>query len=164
MSKRDLKKYLTELNKEQLGEQIIDLYSRFKEVKEYYDFAFNPQENKLVEECKFKISKEYFPLNGRKPKTRRSVAQKYIKHFIKLGLESSLIADIMLFNLEIALSFSKEKTIKSEAFYISMHKSFEQAIRFIQNHNLQKEFLTRMENIVDEVAEQNWFNRNAFTI
>ena len=71
MSKRDLKKYLTELNKEQLKEQIIDLYARFKEVKEYYDFVFNPQEQKLVDECKFKISKEYFPSNGRKAKEKR---------------------------------------------------------------------------------------------
>ena len=38
MSKRELKKYIAELDKEQLGEQLLDLYGRFKEVKSYYDF------------------------------------------------------------------------------------------------------------------------------
>jgi hypothetical protein len=41
MSKRDLKKYLFDLNKEQLEKQIMELYDKFKEVKIYYDFAFN---------------------------------------------------------------------------------------------------------------------------
>lgn len=162
MSKRDLKKYISGLNKAQLQEQITDLYDRFKNVKEYYDFVFNPQENKLVEECKFKITKEYFPVNGRKPKARRSIAQKYIKHFITIGLENSLIADIMLYNIEIAQSFSKEKYIKNESFYISIQKSFEQAVDFIDKNNLLKEFSTRIDKIVDETWAQEWFNKNSF--
>ena len=58
MSKRNLKKYLTELNKEQLEEQLIELYDKFGDVKVYYDFVFNPNEDKLVREAKFKISNE----------------------------------------------------------------------------------------------------------
>lgn len=38
MSKRDLKKYLSELNKEQLEEQIIELYEKFSPVKVYYNW------------------------------------------------------------------------------------------------------------------------------
>ena len=40
MSKRDLKKYVSELSKEQLEEQIIDLYDKFKDVNTYYNFVF----------------------------------------------------------------------------------------------------------------------------
>ena len=63
MSKKALKKYLHELSKEQLEEQVLELYTRLKEVKEFYNFVFNPNENKRIEECKFKIQKEYFPLS-----------------------------------------------------------------------------------------------------
>ena len=66
MSKRELRKYLKELTKVQLEEQLIDLYERFKPVKEYYDFAFNPKENELIELCRFQISKEYYPVGSRK--------------------------------------------------------------------------------------------------
>ena len=70
MSKRDLKKYLAELNKEQLEEQIIGLYEKFSPVKVYYNFVFNPNENKLVQECKIKISNEYFPTRAKRAKAR----------------------------------------------------------------------------------------------
>ncbi|MBN1649690.1 MAG: hypothetical protein JW857_00095, partial [Bacteroidales bacterium] len=117
MSKKALKKYVAELTKEQLEEQILELYSRLKEVKQFYDFVFHPNENKRIEECKFKIQKEYFPMNGRKPKKRRSVAQKCIKDFLKLGLDPNYIADIMLFNMETAILFSAENTLKQESFF-----------------------------------------------
>lgn len=162
MSKRELKKYISDLTKEQLEEQIIDLYKRFKDVKEYYDFAFNPKEDKLVEECKFKISKEYFPVNSRKAKMRRSVAQKYIRQFKTLGVDSWIIADIMLFNIEIAQTYSSEHYIKQEAFYLSMFKSFDEAIQYISENRLNNDFQERINKIIDEVYRQNWFNKTAF--
>ena len=45
MSKRDLKKYLQELPKEELEIQILELYHKFKDVSTYYNFVFNPNEN-----------------------------------------------------------------------------------------------------------------------
>jgi len=68
MSKRALKKYLVELPKKDLEEQMMDLYLRFPVVKEYYDFVFNPKEEKLIQQAKAKISNEYFPLKRRRPK------------------------------------------------------------------------------------------------
>lgn len=162
MSKRDLKLYVHDLNKEQLQDQIIELYTRFKEVKEYYDFAFNPKENKLIEECKFKISKEYFPRTKRKAKCRRSIAQNFIRHFKRLGVDPSLIADIMLFNIEIALTYSSEKENIQDAFCKSILKSFDEAINYISENGLSKEYSTRIEKIVDESSNQNWFNRESF--
>jgi len=162
MSKRDLKLYLQDLNKEQLQDQITELYSRFKEVKEYYDFAFRPNENKLIEECKFRISKEYFPKTKRRAKCRRSVAQNYIRHFKRLGVEPALIADIMLFNIEIAQTYSAGKEIKQDAFCKSMLKSFEEAINYISEQGLNQDFIVRLENISDESSIQNWFNSRLF--
>ncbi len=153
MSKRELKKYLHQLNKEQLEEQLEDLYNRFKEVKAYYDFSFNPQEKKLIEDCKQKISKEYFPIAGRRAKMRRSVAQKHIKHFMQLGVDPMLIADIMLFNI---------KEIRQEAFYKSMLKSFEEAIQFTKENAIHVSFSIRIERIAENAEEQNWFNKEHF--
>lgn len=162
MSKRELKKYIHALTKKQLEDQIEDLYSRFKDVKIYYDFAFNPQENKLLEECKFKISKEYFPLNGRKPKARRSVAQKYIKHFKRLGVDPLIIADVMLYNIEIAQAYCEERKVKQDAFYVSILKSYNEAIDFINAFGLKTETLKRLEKIAEEAWHQEWFNKIAF--
>ncbi len=161
MSKRDLKKYLESLTKKQMEEQILDLYSRFKEVKVFYDFAFNPKEDKILEEAKLKVSKEY-NLNIRKPKARRSVAQKLIKHFKKLEVQPEVIADFMLFNIEIAQTFSAERNVKQESFYVSMLNSFREAVTHIREYNLDKIYLSRIEKIVDETYDQKWFNHIAF--
>lgn len=166
MSKRDLKKYLAELNKQQLEEQILELYDKFSPVKTYYDFVFNPKEDQLLKECKIKISNEYFPQKTsgkpRKPKMRRSVAQKYIKHFILLGVDPFIIGDLMLYSIEIAQTFSAERLVKPEAFFKSMFSSFEQAIKFMIANGILKEFMPRIIGINKEVVEQNWFNKDEF--
>jgi hypothetical protein len=166
MSKRDLKKYLSELNKEQLEEQIIELYEKFNPVKVYYNFVFNPKEESLLHDCKLKISNEYFPVKklGRKskPKMRRSVAQKLIKHFIVLGVDPFVIADVMLYNIEIAQTYSSENAIKQELFYKSMFNSFEQAVEFIISNGIYGEFKTRISTIHQETLNQKWGNEYEF--
>lgn len=162
MSKRNLKKYLNELSKTQLEEQLVELYDKFKEVKVYYDFVFNPNERNLVKDAKLKISNEYFPIRGKKPKMRRSVAQKFIKHFILLGVDDFIIVDIMLFTIEIAQALSSEKQINSEAFYKSMLNSFEQSISFMIEKGILEDFKSRVVAIKDETIKQKWINKFEF--
>ena len=166
MSKRDLKKYLAELNKQQLEEQILELYEKFPSVKTYYDFVFNPKEDTLLKECKIKISNEYYPQRTsgkpRRPKMRRSVAQKYIKHFILLGVDPFIIGDVMLYSIEIAQTFSAERLVKPESFFKSMLSSFEQAIKFMIANGILEEFKSRIISISDETRQQNWFNKEEF--
>ncbi len=161
MSKRDLKKYLSEINKEQLEEQILDLYARIKDVKQFYDFAFNPKEDKLVEECKFKINREYFPAKGRRAKTRRSVAQKCIKKFKQLGVDPPIIIEIMLFNLETAQTYSARRKVY-DTFYRSMIKSFEELVNYVIENNLQIAYQEQINKIVEEAWQQDWINKTAF--
>lgn len=162
MSKRAFKKYVRSLKKEDLEEQILDLYERFDDVRVYYNFVFNPNEEKLVKEAKFKISKEYFPLSNRKPKKRRSVAHKLIKHFLKLEMESHSLAEIMFYNIEVAQAYSKDQQNLGEAFQKSMYKSYEQGVEFVIQKGISGEFLTRIHKIAEEAEMQNWYNSYKF--
>ena len=168
MSKRDLKKYLAELNKEQLEEQIIELYEKFAPVKVYYDFVFNPKEDKLLQESKVKISHEYFPIkkpNAKwrpKAKMRRSVAQKIIKHFIMIGVDPFVIADIMLYNIEIAQTYSSNNFIKQELFYKSILNSFEHAVNFVISNGILYDFKDRILAVKQETIQQKWKNKYDF--
>ncbi len=162
MSKKDLKIYLAGLKKKQLEEQVLDLYDRFKEVKTFYNFVFKPKEEKLLEEATFKINKEYFPVGSRKPKARRSVAQNYIKHFIQLGVDAYVVAEVMLYNIEVAQRFNQKKEVKQEAFFKSMFRSFEQAVEYIAENKLNDEFNSRMVAIIKTSEEQHWMNADEF--
>jgi len=162
MSKRALKEYLGELTKKQLQEQVLDLYSRFKPVKTYYNFVFNPKEEKLLDDAKFKIGKEYFPVNTRKPKIRRSVAQKIIKHYLQLGVDAYVITEVMIYNLEVAQQYTQKKIIKQDAFYVSMFKSFNELLDFVKINGIESDFITRIKNIVATAEAQDWFNTIGF--
>lgn len=158
MSKRELKSYLKGLKKVQLEEQIIDLYERFKEVKTFYDFAFNPQEQKILDAAKAKVYKEYFPNTKRRAKARRSVAQKHIQHFKTIEMDPILIADFMLYTIEIAQLFCQEKPVSQEAFYKSILKLFRELIVFVIQIGVHQKFGLRIEGIQQQSKDQKWPN------
>jgi len=158
MSKRDLKKYLNELNKEELEEQIVNIYDKFTAVKIFYDFVFKPNEQQLLQDFKLKVSNEYFPVKSKKAKARRSVAQKMIKHFISLGVDPFVIVDAMLYSIEIAQTYSSEKEIKQELFFKNMLNYFQQAVSFMIENRILYDFKNRVEAIRAETENQDWFN------
>ena len=162
MSKRDLKKYLSALTKEQTQEQLLELYDKFSEVKTYYDFVFNPKEEKLAGEARAKILNEYFPLKSKRAKLRRSVAQKYIKHFLILGVDPFSILDVMLFNIETAQKYSAKREMRFESFYKSMLNSFEQAFQYAIANGITTSFSNRLTLIVQETVKQKWQNADQF--
>ena len=162
MSKRDLKKYLSVLNKEQIEEQILELYLKFPEVKTYYDFVFNPNEEKLLREAKVKISNEYFPIKGKRPKMRRSTAQKIIKHFKTLGVDAFVISEIMLYNIEIAQKYSGNNRISSDTFYKSYYTAFSQSVSFMIEKGILDDFKVRLQQISQIALQQKWYNHYEF--
>lgn len=162
MSKRDLKKYLAGLPKEELEEQLTALYDKFSDVKGYYDFVFNPKEEKLEQDAKQKIANEYFPLKNKRPKLRRSTAQKFIKHFLTLGVDPYVVTDIMLFNVETAMKYSAKRELKYTSFYKSMLNSYKQAADYAIVNGIIADHKARLKAIQDEAFSQKWENAPAF--
>jgi C4-dicarboxylate transporter len=79
-----------------------------------------------------------------------------------LGVDPFVIADVMLYNIEIAQAFSSENTIKQELFYKSMLNSFEQAVTFLISNGIFSEFKKRIIAIHDETVAQKWKNKSEF--
>lgn len=157
-----MKKYLADLPKVELEEQILDLYDRFPSVKKYYNFVFNPKEDKMLLEAKMKISNEYFPVKRKRPRARRSVAHKYIRNFLLLGVDPLIIADLMLYNLEVAMTFEKERRVP-DAFYKSMLNSFSEAIKYISYNAILPEFKSRVLNFYEGTRNRDWPYREGFS-
>lgn len=162
MSKTKLTKYLQTLKKKELELQIIDLYERFSQVKTFYDFAFNPKEDKLLEEAKVKIYKEYFPQTRRRPKARRSVAQNFIKHFRSIGLDPALLAELMLYNLDVAQDYAAVWQPSQAPFYKSMHVSFKEAVGHCLVEGLLPEHKAHIARIAGRASTLKWMNADRF--
>ncbi len=162
MSKRDFKKYLQSLDKEQIADQFLELYSKFPEVKTYYDFIFNPNEDKLLQNARTKILAEYFPTKTKKPKLRRSTAQKIIKHFLMLGVEPHVTAEIMFYNITVAQKYSAKKEMYYSSFYKSILNSFEQCLNYCISNGILPHFRSQFLAVVEEVQKQKWPNKTEF--
>lgn len=158
MSKRDLKKYLAALDKQQVEEQLLELYDKFSEVKVFYDFVFNPKEEKLIKEAKIKISNEYFPTKSKRPKLRRSVAQKIIKHFLVLGVDAFAVADVMLYTIEVAMKYSAKREIRFASFFKSIQNSYEQVLHYTIANGIVTDYKKRILDIYYEAERQKWEN------
>lgn len=147
MSKTQLKKELQKLTKEQLIEQITELYDKYKPVKEYYGVYLDPNSgSELFEKYKTIIVNEFYP-KGKyaEPKTRFSVAKKAIADFSALKPPPSLLADLMVTLAENACQFTYDFGDMSEQYYNSTVTNFERALKFLKKEDLLDDFKLRCE-------------------
>lgn len=146
MSKTQLKKQLLTLTKEQLVEQILELYESYKSVKEFYSFYLNPNENELFEKYKAIIINEFYP-KGKfsEPKTRFSVAKKAIADFSTVKPSPNLIGDLLVTFVEIACKFTFDYGDMWEQYYTSTVINYERALKYLQKNDLLNDFKLRCE-------------------
>ena len=149
MSKLTLKKEFQKLTKEQLVEQILDLYDKNKSVKEFYDFYLNPiNEKDLVEKYKKIIRKEFDVDSPQRAGLKFSVAKRAISDFKDLQPSHDSLADVMLFLPECACEFTFNYGDMTEQFYNAAYNNFAAALKFIAKHNLLESFKLRAEQCV----------------
>jgi hypothetical protein len=81
---------------------------------------------------------------------------------VKLGVDPHLTADLMLYNLEVAQSFSLEKNVP-EAFYKSMGNSFNELVQFVSVNALLSDFKDRIVACYIFTQDHHWPNREDFS-
>lgn len=162
MSKRALKKYISEMPREPLEDLVTLLYDKFKPVKVYFDFVFAPQTQKMVDAAKVKIEAEYFPKTLKRAKLRRTVAKNFIKHFISLEMAPEKIIELMFFNIQLQLKYSRKRYIRHENFYKGTYANFVQLIKFSIQHGFYADNQREIAQIIQDVEIQNWPNAANF--
>jgi hypothetical protein len=149
MSKPKLKKELQELTKEQLIEQILDLYDKNKAVKEFYNFYLNPRnEKELAEKYKKQIRKEFNVENPMRSTEKFSLAKRAITDFKGLQPSPEALADVMLYLPESACELTYCYGDFSEQFYDSAYNNYRAALEFIAKNNLLDVFKRRAKQCV----------------
>lgn len=156
MKVNELKKKLNSKAKEDLIKDIIDLFKKNQFVKDYYiaqelDNSSSP----IFLKHKEIIEKEFFPERG-DGKARLSVAKKAISEFNKLSNNNALIADLMIFYVEVGVRYTNEYGSINEKFYFSMENMYEQALKFIVSKKITKIFQARCLEIVAETVHIGW--------
>ncbi len=149
-----LKKYLQQFSKEQLIAQIVELNTKYKDVKTYYEFSINPNSTKAKDEAKKIIGKCIS--TDIPPKLKLGEARKAVTGFKKLSPTESDIADVMLFYVECGVMFTNDFGDIDEPFYNSIAGMFHDACAFIQKNNLESIFKQRCREIVSDTKNIGW--------
>lgn len=144
MSKLVLKKEFSKLSKEQLVEHILDLYDKNNSVKEYYQFYFNPtNEKELITKYKKLIRKEFNVENPMRSTEKFSVAKRAISDFKNVHPSAESLADVMLYLPESACELTALYGDYSEQFYNSACNNYKTALEFLKKQDLLHRFQNR---------------------
>lgn len=82
--------------------------------------------------------------------------EKAVSEFKKFTKSQNDIADIMMFYVENGVDFTCDYGDIDERFYNSMEFMFESTLKFIQKHNLGKDFHARCKKIIDDTEGVGW--------
>lgn len=149
MSKAQLKKYLKSLTQEQLIQVILDTYDARKESKEYLEYFMNPDDKAAHEKARNELYPIYFNKRGKtQSKLVMSNANKIVNDFIKLEPSSELVADLLLYNVELYVSRLSLRYIVSSTAWSTLVNHFRKAVDYAQSYSLADQFKNRVWKIV----------------
>ena len=145
--KRIFIKFINTLDERDLAKELQKLYTKFPEVKKYYEMELSPTTDKVVEQYKAKIKKGYFKPNGF-GRAKSSVSRKVIAEFKKIAIHQSDVVELWVYRTELMAKYVVERDYYSETFAGSLISSFETCCRMIIKERLEFEFEPRCKEIV----------------
>ncbi len=153
---KDLKLYLEQRTQAELITDIVDLFRRVDDVKDYYQLRLetDPSEEVLAP-YKAAIQQEFFPTRG-VGEARLSIAQKPIREYKKISPSPEGLIELMVFYVEMGVRFTNAYGDIDEPFYSSMERMYERAVKSIMEQHLQDRFEGRCRQIVHNTAHIGW--------
>jgi len=146
-TKKALLKHLAKSDKEDIIREVLVLFDKFKNVKEFYTAELTNSANPLLERYKKKITEAYSSANPKERRTNLNV-NKLIKEFKKVGIYEHELADLMLHRVECGVAAFNRNNKRSATFYNCIANSFEDAITIISADNSMDEFRLRINKIL----------------
>ncbi len=154
LTKAQLEKHLQSIGPAGVYKEILMLFSRFEEVKNYYEIALTDS-SEVLTEYKAKIEKEYFPKRGN-GKARSSEARKVVSEFKKVAKNAEDVINLVLYRAEIMLRFTNEYGDIDMPFYDTLCRSYEEGCKLIAKHHLQEKYKANCEELIEQTHKFGW--------
>ncbi|MCU0392149.1 MAG: DUF6155 family protein [Thermoflexibacter sp.] len=154
LTKSQFEKHLQSLGPAGVYREILMLFSRFDQVREYYESAL-ADSSEILAEYKAKLQKEYFPKRG-DGKARSSEARKIVSKFKKVAKNVEDVIDLILYRVEMMLAFTNAYGDIDMPFYDTLCRAYEEACKLIVKHNLQEKYKAQCEEMIDKTHNFGW--------
>ena len=96
MSKANLKKEISQMSAEQLREIILDAYDAVPEIKQYFEYFINPDEDKLLTDFSEFVKKEFYRSKRHNCKARVLVVKRKLKKMQGFGMSYHKLNNALL--------------------------------------------------------------------
>ena len=116
LTKKSLIKHLDKSDKEDIIREVLTLFDKFKNVKEFYTAELTDAANPMLERYKKKITIAYSSENPKERRTNLNV-NKLIKEFKKISIYERELADLMLHRVECGIAAFSKNMNRSATFY-----------------------------------------------
>jgi len=156
MAKKQLKEVLKALDRDQLQELILDIYSKVKEAKEFLDFYVEPNEEDKAKQIKEKMYLEFFPLRRRIGKCRFAPCKRLISQFVKMGGSPQLVGELMIFLVELGQDALQEYGMDFESYHSSLASNLKAALAHAGRHGLYEKYKDRLLKLCECAASWGW--------
>ena len=138
---KEYRKYLKNHNHEELSEDLVELFKKYKEVKEYFTLKIKPQGPQILfDQTLEKIKKDFEKTPTGRVSFHLPKLRALIKNFEKIVSDSVLGIRLRLAVVSEAVSLTKEFIQFKDKDYKSIEKFYSNAISMISRNVLQTNF------------------------
>ena len=149
LPKKALLKHLAQSEKEDIIKEVLTLFDKFNNVKEYYTAELTDDANPMLERYKKKITLAYSSGNPKERRTNMNV-NRLLKEFKKISIYERETADLMLYRVECGVAAFRRNNNRSPTFYSCIATTFEDALKIISIDNSIDEFRKRINKILKD--------------
>ncbi len=147
LTKRALLEHLHQSDKEMLVEEILHLFNKFSNVKEFYQAELSSEGTPLLERYKKKIAEAYAAANPKDRSTNKNI-DTLLRDFRKVSVHSEELIDLLLYRAECGLEAAKRNPLRPRAFYNCLLRSFSEALKQIRSIDSDEQYRKRIQGIL----------------
>jgi len=144
MNRKTFQNHIDQLEAEDLREELMNLFLKIKEVKNYYlmELGDDKQRKKIYDKAKKDITSKYTTKSYRRPRSESIFPFELI--------------DVYLHNAEVALAFMMEYRYDSNPLRNSINSTYQKALNLIDLEMMKDEYSERCGTLANKMSFAPW--------
>jgi hypothetical protein len=149
VNKNTVAKHLEQLSAEELRAELLQLYGRFPNVKQYYQVELEEgSKSAVLDQYKAGIRQAYFPKRGL-GKRRNSISRRLISNFKKIAAFEYDVADLLFYRVECGIEAANKASKKqTQPYYSAILLTFDEGARLMMKLGERESFDPRIQGIL----------------
>lgn len=149
-----LRKYLEEMDKESLIEEIERIVDKFDEVKQFYLADLSGDPSSIIRSAKTQLERAFRYTNGQYRNPKASKLNKIIRDFEKISLFREDVLDLLLLRLDLSVDYLNLRALSNGAFWNSAQIAFRKACTLTTDLQATEKYLPQLQKLPTRLKDR----------